>query len=218
MKVDGGTFEMGQRRGENDERNRRDVTLSTYWIAQTEVTQAQYEALMGRNPSFNKGPQFPVEGVTWDEANAFASALSQALGRRASLPTEAQFEYVARGRPGPGDDHDFPFDESQLASHAVFRVPAPRQVGTLQPIAPNLPVYDLLGNVSEWCFDWYNTEYPDDDERDPRGPASGVGRVQRGGHFQALRDPEELLRPCNRAFGSPAVANQRTGFRVVLEN
>ena len=193
------------------------VTLSRgFWLGKTEVTQAQYEAVTGANPSTLKaaGPQAPVERVSWLDAMAFCRKLTareRAAGRLPegyafTLPTEAQWEYACRaGTAGsyPGEPYAMGWfnDNSDATTHPVAEK---------QPNAWGF--FDMGGNVLEWCLDWY-APYPRGAATDPAGPERGYYRVARGGSW---RTKVEVGRSAARAGGSAGRLDYTLGFRLAL--
>lgn len=188
--VEGGTFMMGANEddGINDiateqEKPRHSVTLSNYYIGETEVTQALWKAIMGSNPSYFIDDNMPVEHVTWSDCQKFIGKLNAITNATFSLPTEAQWEYAARGgNKSQGylysgsnkiDDVAWYEDNSGETSHAV---------GTKQ--ANELGLYDMSGNAWEWCSDWYGN-YNASSQNDPTGSSTGQYRVNRGGSWAA---------------------------------
>ena len=184
--VEGGSFDMGATSEQgsdaySDEKPVHRVTLSDYYIGKCEVTQELWEAVMGSNPSNFKGAQKPVESVSWNDCQEFVSRLNSLTGRTFRLPTEAEWEYAARGGnkslhykySGSGniDDVAWYYDNSGSSTHAV---------GT--KTANELGIYDMSGNVSEWCSDWYG-DYSAGAQTNPQGPSSGSYRVLRGGSW-----------------------------------
>ena len=183
--VKGGTFTMGatseQTDADSDESPTHSVTLSDYYIGETEVTQELWIAVMGSNPSYFGDMQRPVESVTWDDCQTFISKLNELTGETFRLPTEAQWEYAARGgnqaqgRLYSGsdaiDDVAWYLDNSDLTTHPV-KTKAPNELG----------IYDMSGNVCEWCSDWYGS-YSSAAQTDPTGPSTGSSRVRRGGSW-----------------------------------
>lgn len=184
--VEGGTFTMGATSEQgsdafDNEKPAHQVTLSDYYIGQTEVTQALWKAVMGSNPSDSnsKGDNLPVEQVSWDDCQVFIQNLNQLTGKQFRLPTEAEWEYAARGgrksrgyKYAGGNNIDLVAwcgDNSGNRTHTV----ATKQ-------ANELGVYDMSGNVEEWCSDWYDG-YQSSSQSDPQGPSSGSSRVNRGG-------------------------------------
>ena len=177
--VKGGTFQMGSDDGYNAVHQ---VTLSDYYIGETEVTQELWNAVMGSNPSYFYGNmQRPVETVSWNDCQTFISRLNQLTGETFRLPTEAQWEYAARGgNKSKGytysgsnaiDDVAWHWYNSDRTTHPV-KTKAPNELG----------IYDMSGNVWEWCSDWYG-DYSSAAQTDPTGPATGYYRVGRGGSW-----------------------------------
>jgi len=171
------------------------------------VTQAQWEAAMGNNPSHFKGPDRPVECVSWNEAQEFLKKLSAKGEGRFRLPTEAEWEYAARAgsredRCGPVEEISWYDGNSDWQTHPV---------GQKLPNAWGL--HDMLGNVWEWCQDWFG-EYPKGPVTDPKGPNSGEYRELRGGSWGG--DPG-VLRASGRCGGGPGDGGNILGFRCVRE-
>lgn len=221
LRVAPGSFTMGSSL-EEPERNkaegpRMQVTLTReFWLGKTEVTQAQYEAIMGTNPStFNTGPKdLPVERVSWIDAMAFCRKLTareRAAGRlRAgeayTLPTEAQWEYACRA----GTTEAYAGEPNAIAWHSVNSQGATHPVGTKRPNAWGF--HDMAGNVIEWCHDWYG-DYPGGTVTDPSGPARGYYRMARGGSW---RTDARLGRSAARSGGSAGRLDYTIGFRLAL--
>jgi len=168
------------------ERPAHEVKISKkFWMQTTEVTQAQWQAVMGANPSEFKGPDLPVENVSWDDCMEFTKKLSakvqdQLQGRKPALPTEAEWEFACRaGTKTPwsfGDDDKM---AGQFAWHSGNSDEKTNPVGSKKPNPWGL--YDMHGNVWEWCSDWYVEEHPAGPATDPQGPEKGNGHVRRGG-------------------------------------
>jgi len=209
-----GEFTMGSQEGEpghtTEESPAHRVTLSRgFWLGRTEVTQGQYQAIMKTNPSrfYAGGFDAPVEQVTWDAAQSFIQRLNARVAAPVyRLPTEAEWEYACRAGMPPGrpDDLDaiaWSIRNSGLTTHPV---------GQKQANAWGL--CDMLGNVGEWCQDWFGP-YPGDPVQDPAGPDHGSFRVYRGGTIGSpfLRE----LRPASRGMNSPDTRSSVLGFRVV---
>ncbi|MCX5671055.1 MAG: SUMF1/EgtB/PvdO family nonheme iron enzyme [Planctomycetota bacterium] len=158
-----------------------EVILSKpFYMGVTEVTQAQYQAVMGKNPSEFKGATNPVETVSWNDATEFCKKLSEKAGQAVRLPTEAEWEYPCRA--GTQTAFSFGDDLSALGDYAWWDGNSDK---TTHPVGQKKPnswgLYDMHGNVWEWCADWYG-EYPKGPVTDPSGPATGYGgRVLRGG-------------------------------------
>jgi formylglycine-generating enzyme required for sulfatase activity len=208
-----GTFMMGSPTTEEDRCDNEDqieVTLTKgYWMGKYQVTQAQWQAVMGTNPSFFKGANLPVESVSWHDAHEFLGKLNARLGSKDGgtmvLPTEAQWEYAARaGSTGVYSGGGL----EQVAWYSGNSGPTTHAVGTKKANAWGL--YDMSGNVWEWCQDWYGYELPGGG--DPKGPASGTLRVLRGGSWGFIAD---CCRVAKRDLNNPTVSFKFIGFRVV---
>ena len=208
MPVEGGTFQMGSNDGDDDERPVHSVTLSDYYIGQTEVTQELWQAVMGSNPSYSgfKGAKNPVNKVSWNDCQEFISKLNRLTGGSFRLPTEAEWEYAARGgnkRRG-NKSRGYKYSGSDdLGSVAWYMNNSGYMVHPVGSKSANeLGLYDMSGNVVEWCSDWYGS-YPSSPQTNPTGPFSGSGRVLRGGCYyiegfycrSAYRDDDD---PTNR--------------------
>lgn len=192
VRVVGGTFKMGAtlEQGSDTESNEKpahQVTLSTYSIGETEVTQALWHAVMGSNPANIKGELRPVERVSWEDCQIFIQKLNQLTGRQFRLPTEAEWEYAARGGnksqyykySGSNNiDNVAWYSSKQDVSFNQLLDLGPSVVKTKKP--NELGIYDMTGNVWEWCQDWYG-EYSSSSVTNPIGPSSGNLRVYRGG-------------------------------------
>ena len=217
IRVAGGTFTMGAtpEQGSDAYRNEtpaHEVTLSDYWIGETEVTQELWEAVMGSNPSNHKGnPKRPVENVSWNDiVNDFLPKLNQLTGKTFSLPTEAQWEFAARGgtkrihyKYSGSDDIDavaWYDDNSGYVTHPVG-----------EKLPNELGLYDMSGNVWEWCLDRYG-DYSAGAQTNPTGPASGFDRVLRGGNCSCIA---EACRVSFRYDSSPDDRNSNIGLRLV---
>jgi len=216
--IPAGKFTMGSPKGEKDgqtdARPQHEVTISKpFYVGATEVTQAQYEAIMGKNPSNFKGPQNPVEQVSWDDAVEFCKKLSQKTGKTVSLPTEAQWEYVCRA--GSKTRFCFGDDDSGLGDYAWYGSNSDSKTHPAGGKKPNTwGLYDIHGNVWEWCSDWHADSYANAKNVDPAGPDSGSDRVLRGGGWDTYpRDCRSALR--NR--DSPDGRYGRVGFRVAVD-
>lgn len=183
--VEGGSFMMGATReqgsdADKDEKPAHKVTLSSYYIGQTEVTQALWQAIMAENPSLFRGSDKPVERVSWKDCQKFIETLNQRTGKSFRLPTEAEWEYAARGgNRSQGYKYSGSNDIDAVAWYKDSRC----DIHEVATKAPNeLGIYDMSGNVREWCNDRYNRNYyAKGEQTDPQGPESGAGRVFRGG-------------------------------------
>ena len=184
VKVEGGTFTMGATSeqgndADSDEKPTHRVTLSAFHIGKYEVTQAEWEAVMGSNPSYYKGSNKPVENVSWNDCQEFIKKLNRLTGLSFSLPTEAQWEYASRGgNRSKGYKYSGSNKIKDVAWYDGNSGSKTHEVGTKQP--NELGLYDMSGNVWEWCSDWYGS-YSSGSQTNPTGPSSGSYRVLRGG-------------------------------------
>lgn len=181
IRVDGGTFQMGSEDGPSDEQPVHQVTLSTYSIGETEVTQQLWEAVMGNNPSSWKRGNLPVEYVNWNECQTFIQKLNQLTGKRFRLPTEAEWEFAARGG---NMSREFKYSGSYTIDDvAWYEGNGGYKTHDIKTKQPNeLGLYDVSGNVWEWCQDWYG-DYSTFPQTNPTGPSSASHRVIRGGSW-----------------------------------
>ena len=218
--VEPGTFTMGSPTGESGRwsgETQHEVTLTTgFWLGKHEVTQAQWEKVMGDNPSYFKGADRPVEQVSWTEVTAFCNKLTEAertagrlpAGMTYQLPTEAQWEYACRA----GTTTAYSWGNSITDSNAnySYNIGETRDVG--QYAANPWGFFDMHGNVIEWTADWYE-EYTSGAVSDPVGPADGSGRVERGGSWNITA---HFARSASRLGGGPAGSSLDLGFRLSL--
>ena len=210
--VQGGTFLMGLENGEGWEKPVHQVTLSDYHIGETEVTQELWEAVMGTNPSYYEGSQLPVERVSWVDCQAFIAKLNTLTGKSFRLPTEAEWEYAARGGQ---KSHDYTYSGSNnIDEVAWYTNNSGSQTHNVKQKKPNeLGLYDMSGNVWEWCSDWYGS-YPSYGVTNPQGASSGEARVVRGGSWGSNA---RYCRVAYRNFSfTPVISDKHLGFRLVL--
>lgn len=216
VRVDGGTFLMGAT-GDlsdgawDDETPVHSVSLDTYYIGKTEVTQALWKAVMGSNPSAFKGDNMPVQCVSWYDCQAFISRLNTLTGKRFYLPTEAQWEFACRGGnksrgylfSGSNSIGDVAwyFDNGNSRPHPVA-AKAPNDLG----------IYDMTGNLMEWCADWVG-DYEAGMQRNPQGPSTGEYRICRGGSW---RNNARKSRVSYRSNEIPSNSDNGLGFRLAL--
>jgi formylglycine-generating enzyme required for sulfatase activity len=229
--IPAGKFMMGSPATEagrnSNEGPQNEVTLSKpFYMGVFEVTQEQYEQVMGVNPSYFKGAKNPVEQVYWDEAVEFCKKLSARTGKKVRLPTEAQWEYACRA----GTTTAFHTGDVLKPGQANALIPSNPGVWdrimssgqkTIQTtpagsFSPNgFGLYDMHGNVWEWCADWYGEDYYGNSPKtDPRGPEAGSGRVLRGGSWDFY---PQNCRSAIRGWHSPDFRNVSIGFRVAVD-
>jgi formylglycine-generating enzyme required for sulfatase activity len=216
--IQGGTFSMGctGEQGEDcydSEKPVHQVTLSNFYIGKYEVTQAQWEAIMGNNPSSFKGGKQPVEEVSWNEAQEFIKRLNAATGKKYRLPTEAEWEYAARGgNKSRGYKYSGSNNIDEVAWYDNNSGSKTHPVGTKK--ANELGIYDMSGNVWEWCNDWYGN-YGSSAQTNPAGASSGSNRVDRGGSWDY---DARYCRVAFRNFYSPGNRNNGLGLRVACSS
>ena len=215
--VEGGTFRMGAtaEQGEDARDNEKPVhrvILSSYLIGKHEVTQALWETVMGSNPSRNKqGGDYPVENVSWNDCQEFIEKLNVRTGMKFRLPTEAEWEYAARGGSRSKEyKYAGSNDLDEVGWYADNGGKDTHPVG--QKKANELGLYDMSGNVLEWCQDWYE-DYTVEAQTNPAGPQSGRSRVLRGGARWGIA---EFCRVSFRDCSYPGNAFFRDGLRLVL--
>ena len=217
--VEGGTFQMGGNDSDayDDEKPVHDVTLSSFYMGETEVTQALWQAVMGDNPSHFKGDNLPVEQVSWNDCQDFIQKLNEQVseqlpyGWHFALPTEAQWEYAARG--GNRKEGYKYSGSNTIGNVAWHRDNSGSSTHPVKTKAVNeLGLYDMSGNVSEWCADWYG-DYSSLEQTDPLGPSAGSMRVLRGCNWSI--DASDF-RVSSRGISSPGYCNYYFGFRLAL--
>ena len=204
MRVKGGSFMMGSEDGNSDEKPVHRENVSTFYIGKTEVTQALWKAVMGDDPSYFKGANRPVERVSWDDCQEFVDRLSRLTGKRFRLPTEAEWEYAARGgnlswgyKYSGSDNIDrvaWYYDNSGKETHPVA-----------QKLVDELSIYDMTGNVWEWTSDNYSDNY--------NSPRNSSTRVIRGGSWN---DSASYCRVANRYYYSPGGRSNNLGLRLAF--
>lgn len=219
--VEGGTFTMGSNdaRGVDKRyestRPEHTVGVGGCYMGRYEVTQGQWRAVMGENPShFTGNDSLPVEQVTWADAQRFVTLLSQLTGFLFRLPTEAEWEYAARGGNRADGQPYAGCDRNHLPEYAWFCVNSEghtHPVGRLRPNA--LGLYDMGGNVAEWCSDWMSP-YIEAAQKDPRGPKEGDSRVLRGGHYNSTSPGCAVF---DRGWYVPTGKTEYYGLRVAME-
>ena len=224
--VQGGTFTMGATSeqgsdADSDEKPAHSVTLSSYYIGQTEVTQALWTAVMGETVSQiatrNKwgtcgvGDNYPMYYVSWDDCQEFVRKLNQLTGKNFRLPTEAEWEYAARGG---SKSRGYKYSGSNTLGHVAWY--DDNSGSTTHPVATKSPnelcLYDMSGNVREWCQDWYGG-YSSSSQTNPNGSISGSDRVDRGGCWL---NRTGRCRVSFRSNDSPSYRCGHLGLRLVL--
>jgi len=214
--VEGGAFTMGE------DKEAHKVTLSSFYIGKYEVTQALWKAIMGNNPSHFKGNNLPVETVSWDDVQEFIKKLNAKTGKQYRLPTEAEWEYAARGgnkskgykysgsnNPDEVAWYNTSFDTTTPIDHRKIHT---HPIGTKKP--NELGIYDMSGNVMEWCNDYdQSSPYPKkpqtNAQTNPQGPASGNSRVRRSSDYSFDAVDVYTSSPTSPDFRDPS-----TGFRL----
>lgn len=233
LHVPGGEFRMGSADDDpdayDDEKPAHPVRLDDFFIGEFLVTQDLWEAVMSKNPSHFQGPRRPVEQVSWNDIEQkFLPRLREKTGQAFRLPTEAEWEYAAWGGPyslpigeGRGGAEDYRYAGSdrleQVGWYAANSGGESRPVGLLLPNA--LGLYDMSGNVGEWCADWYDKNYytvckENGVVHNPVGPDRASARVRRGGSWYFTA---QYCRAACRYTGAPADRNLIIGFRLALQ-
>ena len=215
--VSGGSFDMGATPEQgsdagSDEKSVHRVTLSSYSIGKYEVTQDLWEAVMGSNPSRFKGPRRPVEQVSWYDCQDFIRKLNDLTGASFRLPTEAEWEFAARGGNSSRgykysgsdglDDVAWYGDINEKSKTHIVGTKSPNELG----------LYDMSGNVYEWCNDWYGN-YSSSSQSNPQGPSSGTLRVYRGG---SRGNNSGDCRVSYRYYRAPGHRSKNIGLRLCL--
>jgi len=216
VRIPGGSFRMGCtiEQGEDcweNERPEHRVTVSTFYINKYQITQAQWRAIMGSDPIelHNKACDLcPVEGVNWMDVQEFISELNRFTGSNYRLPTEAEWEYAARG----GENYTYS-GSNNIMTIAWYRDNSGGRTHPVGSKAPNkFGLYDMTGNVFEWCNDWFGN-YFSGSKTDPMGPTSGTTRVVRGGSYHSVTQD---CRVSFRGYRAPWMRNVHLGFRLAL--
>ncbi len=180
--VEGGNFEMGSNTGDNSEEPVHTVKIDNFYMGKYLITQKLWETIMGNNPSLFKGEYLPVELVNWYDVQEFITKLNQKTGKRYRLPTEAEWEFAARGGI---QNLDYKYSGSNNVNDVAWYRGNCEEEGTLpvgEKTANRLGLYDMSGNVWEWCNDWYSENYYENSsQNNPEGPNTGTLRVIRGG-------------------------------------
>ncbi|MBQ8760902.1 MAG: formylglycine-generating enzyme family protein [Bacteroidales bacterium] len=224
--VQGGSYNMGctgEQGGDCDDNEKtvRYVTVSDFYIGQFEITQAQWQAVMGtsvyqqqskagESSIYGTGNDYPMYCVSWEEAKEFCRRLSQQTGKTYRLPTEAEWEYAARGgKKTQNTKYAGGYSLDYVGWYTSNSGGKTHAVGTKN--ANELGIYDMSGNVWEWCEDWYG-DYSSGSQTNPAGPSSGSDRVLRGGGWNGSA---RSCRVSSRNYDSPGERFNFSGFRVV---
>jgi formylglycine-generating enzyme len=216
--IKGGCFQMGDTfgSGRSDEMPAHEICLDDYSIGTYEVTQAQWLAVMGNNPASNKacGPDCPVENVSWDDVKVFIKQLNSMTGKNYRLPWEAEWEYAARSG-GKTELWAGTSDEAKLGDYVWFVDNSGEKTHPVGKKKPNgLGMYDMTGNVWEWCQDLHGDNYyKNSPAKNPQGPVRGQSRITRGGSWGSK---SWELRATARGRIYPKNKNASLGFRLVL--
>ena len=214
--VEGGTFTMGATSEQgsdatSDETPTHKVTLSSYYIGETEVTQELWKAVMGSNPSKFSGNQNPVEQISWNDCQTFITKLNELTGNKFRLPTEAEWEFAARGG---NKSKGYKYAGSNTIGNVAWYTDnsSSKTHPVKQKAANELGLYDMSGNVYEWCQDWYDS-YNSSAQIYPTGSSSGSSRVRRGGCWNGSA---KLCRVSCRSNFTPSITNNIMGLRLAL--
>ena len=208
--VAGGTFQMGKSAGGGDVPPVHDVTLSDYYIGETEVTQELWKAVMRSNPSNFNGPQKPVEQVSWGDCQKFITKLNELTGLDFRLPTEAEWEFAAKGGT---KSKGYLYSGSNTIDDVAWCYGNTNMTHEVAKKAPNeLGIYDMSGNVWEWCQDWHGI-YSSEAQTNPTGPSSGSFHIFRGGGWFYSA---ERCRTVFRYGYNPSLCAGSIGLRLAL--
>ena len=214
--VEGGTFTMGATSEQgsdaySDESPAHSVTVSDFYIGKYEVTQAQWRAVMGSNPSKFKGDNLPVEQVSWNDIQKFITKLNTMTGKTFRLPTEAEWEYAARGG---NQSKGYKYSGSNTLDNVAWYYNSGGKTHPVGQKQPNeLGLYDMSGNVWEWCQDWYGS-YSSSSQTNPTGPSSGSYRVLRGGDWGMIF----WRNIYSRTYARPDKGRSYNGFRLACSS
>ena len=211
--VKGGCFNMGSNNGYYNEKPVHKVCVDDFFVGKYEVTQYQWKEIMGSNPSHFKLDDRPVENVSWNNVQEFIQKLNKKTGQNYRLPTEAEWEYVARGGNKSKEyKYSGSNDIDNVAWHTKNSNSKTHKVGTKQ--ANELGIYDMSGNVWEWCSDRYGSDYYKSSQlNNPQGPSIGSIRVYRGGNWYGNAFDCRVAR---RISWNPGKGDNLLGFRLVF--
>jgi len=216
VSVVGDRFQMGSYSGSSNEQPVHWVTLSNFKIGMTEVSVELWNAVMPNSQFRNEQNILPISNVTMNMAMDFITRLGLVTNKNYRLPTEAEWEFVAGEGSGPRTIYAAGLNDTvSFAQRAWYAFNADDQIHSIGSLLPNkLGIFDLAGNVSEWCIDWYG-DYSNSDVLNPKGPSSGNKKVLRGGSFI---DAAANCRTTARQLLDPNTGNRTTGFRIAINN
>ncbi len=216
--IAGGTFVMGNNKSPSKDEAEHPVMLTPFFMNKFEVSQEQWAAIMGQQPSLNKGCAVcPVENVSWEDVMIFLRKINSISNHQFRLPTEAEWEYVAR-MGGKEEIETAGGAEAYIQKAAWAYLNSGNRSHPVGKKQPNVAgIYDLFGNVSEWCMDWYGAFFFQEDftEKDPEGPPLGKDKIIRGGNYKDYQG--DRFRPSFRNKANPKTKTSEIGFRLVME-
>jgi sulfatase modifying factor 1 len=213
--IEGGTLRMGSNTGDDDEKPEHVIMVKSFYIQKYQVTQKQWREVMGQNPSgFSGCENCPVESISWNDIQEFLKKLNAKTGKNYRLPTEAEWEFTARGgNKSKGYNYSGSNNINEVAWYNSNSKSKTQPVG--QKKSNELGIYDMSGNVWEWCSDWYsNNYYSISPPNDPQGPSTGKYKVLRGGSWS---DYESSCRVANRFWYNPDSIYNDSGFRLARD-
>lgn len=211
----GGCYQMGDSFGDGyDDEILHEVCIDNFYIGKFEVTQGEYEKVIGSNPSYmKKGENYPVDRISWPDTQIFIKKLNTLSLKNYRLPTEAEWEYAARSG-GKKEKYSGSNSADDVAWHRG-NSDTTQEVGTKS--ANGLGIYDMSGNVTEWCQDWYNMNYYHNSPRNnPQGPPTGDHRLNRGGSYKRNTDHRSRVSHRNACDSSEIHRPAHHGFRLAL--
>jgi formylglycine-generating enzyme required for sulfatase activity len=218
IQVIGGSFDMGSDSGAVDRRPAHTVKLNNFSIGKYEITQRQWKAVMGTNPSYYENcDECPVTNVSWADVQTYIQKLNEATGKNFRLPTEAEWEFAARGGIRENEMNMKSFaGKKLLQTIAWYEANSKDRVHFVGRKRPNqLDIHDMTGNVEEWCNDWYAKGYfSAKDVTNPKGPETGKSKVVRGGSWNSEKSEVTVIR---RAAYVPESKSNYLGFRVACD-